>query len=320
MLRLRLRSFSSRAYTVVLLVCSCFLSPDSTHARGEDASGNPQEGIASGGDRRKKIAVIGAGISGTFVTKYLAEYDEKCLIDSIVLFDPRNDESGLQGGRVRSLRRDDGSVVELGASIIYSGNILAKEVVDADPNLVDVPPHSSGLHKDGSDTTADKLNMAKGFGIWDGKEFTLLTSTTADFLMKFKYLYRYNFDLIRLSRAVSKAANSFSLIYKLLDSNKPSTYFSSADEIWNVCGLLDASRMSFDNLLDSLGVAQNIAYWRSFLPWQRSLRKELVIGANLSNYNQNNAELNGKSFQAVVNLGVTSYLCFLTYAGVDLLL
>ena len=89
----------------------------------------------------QKIAVIGGGISGTFTSKYLVDFDrEKCRLDSITIFDPHpigqatplqeqpNEE--WQGSRVAALELEDGKVVELGASVFHEENHLIKEICD----------------------------------------------------------------------------------------------------------------------------------------------------------------------------------------------
>ena len=112
-----------------------------------------------------KIAIIGGGISGTFSAKYLAEYDvnhrstpgdtRDCLLDEIDVYDvspppfadthaEKISEDGVQmqsssadprptnyqGSRVSSITLQDGSVVELGASIIYEGNRLVIDMMN----------------------------------------------------------------------------------------------------------------------------------------------------------------------------------------------
>ena len=43
--------------------------------------------------QRKKIAIIGGGISGTFVTKYLIDYDVNCTtLDTITIFDAAHND------------------------------------------------------------------------------------------------------------------------------------------------------------------------------------------------------------------------------------
>ena len=59
-------------------------------------------------------------------------------------------------------------------------------------------------------------------------------------------------------------------------------------------GLFEAAQYSFENWLTSIGVSRRINILRRLLPIKQGLlRAELVTGANLSNYNQDNTELNG---------------------------
>ena len=76
-----------------------------------------------------KIGVIGGGISGTFVSKYLVDLIDDCNeLEELTLFDPielgkiatKNDISdpSWQGSRVGTYQLEDGRIVELGASIL----------------------------------------------------------------------------------------------------------------------------------------------------------------------------------------------------------
>ena len=82
--------------------------------------------------------MIGGGISGTFVTKYLTDYDPQCTLESLTIFEPypvtdtikkgssssnnnntlEEEELETQGSRVSTLELEDGTLVELGASIL----------------------------------------------------------------------------------------------------------------------------------------------------------------------------------------------------------
>ena len=131
--------------------------------------------------RKKKIAIIGGGIGGTFAAKYLSDYDTNCSLDSITIYEPfsildaeRGDITDTststststttadstsvdvipvpmgegvtqqqQGPRVSSVTLKDGTTVELGASIIFNENKLALEMLENDDMLEKVEPLSS---------------------------------------------------------------------------------------------------------------------------------------------------------------------------------
>lgn len=254
------------------------------------------EETADGETKSRRIAVIGGGISGTFVSKYLVDYDTSCLIDSLTLFDPTflshtDDAMGssssikldgdnpctLQGGRVATKILDDGTVVELGASIIYSGNKLVSDMVDADPDLTRTYPEP------------------KAFGVWDGEDFAINSNNKTQRSLSIRLAYRYNFDIFRMKQAVERAIEAFDQIYGLLE-NPSSFYPSTADEIWDAVGLLSLVRMNFDKYLDTIDLSKEnfVAKFLGNFGFG-VLRKELITSANLSNYNQKNSQLNGLS-------------------------
>mmetsp|Transcript_4175 Transcript_4175/g.6181 ORF Transcript_4175/g.6181 Transcript_4175/m.6181 type:complete len:565 (-) Transcript_4175:1695-3389(-) len=246
-------------------------------------------------EKKGRIAVIGGGIGGTFVSKYLVDYDTTCQIDSLTLFDPTfqpNDsddkrsssskqsdgnQSTLQGGRVATKILDDGTVIELGASIIYSGNKLVSSMIDADASLSRISPEY------------------KGFGVWDGKDYRINSEMKTARSLGLRMAYRYSTDIFRMNSAVGRAIKSFDQIYVLLESQ--SSFFpSSADEIWDAVGLLSVARINFDKYLDSIGVSKD-NWWTPVYQdlGMGVLRTELIASANLSNYNQKNSNLNGLS-------------------------
>lgn len=271
-----------------------------------------QEGTGSDDRKNKRIAIIGGGIAGTFTARYLAEYDAKssCSLDSITIFDPspisvdkgknlgvgtssavETDDPNWQGGRVASLTLPDGTVVEIGASIFFSGNKLIMDLIESDSRLIRTSPFSAGKVKDEQEKGKP---MPTGFGVYDGEgRWPLLFSNLSSLLRKAKLLYRYNIDLLRLNSATDRALQSFNLIYSLLDSDHPETFFRSPDEMWDAVGLLKPLRLSFDEFLDDIGVSREVQWWRTMMPFQGSLRKELVTAASICNYNQGPSRLNG---------------------------
>lgn len=243
----------------------------------------------------KRIAIIGGGISGTFAAKYLADYDINCTLESITIFDPmpigeitRVDQEGnidWQGSRVASLVLKDGTVVELGASVAISDFRLLVQMLEGDPTLKMGKAHTPGYEDN---------KRKDGIGIYDGDgSWPLLTSNTPSFLSKLKMLFRYNVDLWTMSRAAKTTVIGLARIHQWLDSNYPSTFFESPDEMWNASGLLRPAHMSFDDFLDAIGLPEELPWWRSYLPFQGSLRAELLMAINLCNYNQANSQVNG---------------------------
>ena len=207
--------------------------------------------------RKKKIAIIGGGIGGSFTANYLALSDTaSCILESISVFAPfpimdgtssKEDFStrstGIQGSRVQSLRLNDENktVVELGASIIYGGNRLVKEMVENDPHHLTI-----------AKPLTDKEDG--GLSIWNGQGWQMKLTHQSPPLRVISILYRYNMDLIKISKAVDTALQEFELIYKYLDASKDTQLLNTPDEVWEHCGglLRNASKISFDQVCISL--------------------------------------------------------------------
>ena len=296
-----------------------------------------------------RIAVIGGGISGTFVTKYVSEYDvlekaakDKCQVDEIVVYDISPPPSGFdddsqqsqsdnnvkvlqsssdprpenwQGSRVSSVSISD-SIIELGASIIYSGNQLVVEMMNADPdNLARDEPMGTG-HQ--SDSTAGGKRAPHGIGVYHGnKEWLLKTNTFANypsFLQKIleplTLLWRYNLDYFRLQHAVKRAVHAFDIVYDLLsDTKNELTFFESPMHLWEAIGLRSAASVTFHELCDGLGLYRDPSLetsqtsgletnnswwnWRAWLPGMGCMRSELVTAMTINTYNADLNEMNG---------------------------
>mmetsp|Transcript_12999 Transcript_12999/g.28112 ORF Transcript_12999/g.28112 Transcript_12999/m.28112 type:complete len:607 (-) Transcript_12999:27-1847(-) len=265
------------------------------------------------GTRPRRIAIIGGGISGSFCAKYLVDYDERCLLDAVDIYEPSSmnmsaalkpgvpvtDAAGSatrqtwQGSRVSSITLSDGTIVELGASIIYDGNKLAVQMLEGDSTLSAGRPFYPGKEKAKSE---EGRPIKSGFGIYNGNgEWLLNTAPMWSLARKVALLWRYNVDLFRISQAASSAITSFELIYELLESNQPATFLDSPDEIWESVGLKKLSLVTFDEFLDAIGVCREVEGWRSYIPYQGCIRTELLSAASINNYNQATNQMNGLS-------------------------
>ena len=246
----------------------------------------------------QRIAVIGGGISGTFVSKYLAEYDKDCALKEIVIFDPmplgepttKISEPEWQGSRVASVRMEDGSVVEIGASVFYSGFYLIMGMINGDSTL----QIGSALN-----TGSQELdpNLRTGMGVYNGSgEWRFLTANAPKWWALVKMAWRYNIDLYRVFGAVNKVEFAFEIMNQLMHSEHETTFFENAADLWDSVGLLKAAHNSFDDFLDALGVCksyQDLSWWRKLLPDQGCLREELLAVVTLCNYNQGPGDVNG---------------------------
>jgi len=251
----------------------------------------------------KKIAVIGGGISGTFATKYLTDYDPQCTLESLTIFEPYpvNDTikastfsaaaAAAQGSRVSTLELEDGTLVELGASVLYKGFFLVSDMIRNDGRLQIAPPFYSGKDDDG--------NLRSGMGIYTGNgAWALLTTVVPAALKGMQMLFRYSWDLVAVKKICTQAQEEFAMVPPMLESTNPETFFDSPEDIWQAVKLSKAVHSSFDQLLDVIGVSKERSWWRQYLPYQGSLRQELLTAINLVNYNQDNKQVNG-----IVGLG-----------------
>ena len=112
------------------------------------------------------MAVIGAGVAGSFVAKFLDEAPASFAVDVF-------EAEGSPGGRVRS---DPELGVELGASIAYGGN----QYVASYSSLL-------GLEK----VKPSEDNPAGTFGIWGGGHWKFKQASGPSYLPSFvKGLYK----------------------------------------------------------------------------------------------------------------------------------
>lgn len=327
-----IRLFKTMKLRCVLLHLLCLLS--CYHA---------ESSISTDGDKGFRIAIVGGGISGTFAAKYLTEYDvsskrDNCSIDEIVVFDispQATDQTSKdevvasssdprpqhwQGSRVASLTLADGSVIELGASIIYSGNQLVVDMMSGDPDLVKGKPMGLGQKATNDKGMSFDLKsdnkQPSGFGIYHGNQewllkpglFSSYPSMLQSVLKPLYFLWRYNFDYYKLQRAVKQAVHAFDIVYALLnDTEKEVTYFTNPMEMWSAIGLKSLAGISFHEFLDELGLHRDKSLemsssvgdrkswwnWRSWLPGMGCLRSELVTAMTINTYNQDLSEMNG---------------------------
>lgn len=236
----------------------------------------------------KKIAVIGAGISGSFVSHYLSEYDSHCQATGIDVFD----DSSRQGSRVSSYKLPDGRSVELGASILHRKFHLLIDFIhksaEKGANLTIAKP---------MDTGRNETNLRDGLGIWD-HDGSWAFRESSEFSTSLRMAWRYSWDLFKIQRACKHALTKFDELAPMLLSNYPETFFASPEEIWARFKLDKAVHSSFDSLLDKLWISNSSKWW---LPGSGSLRRELLEAVNLNNYNQNNSQMN-----ALTGLGTFS--------------
>lgn len=251
-----------------------------------------QEAKSTSKEEQIKIAIIGGGVSGNFAAKYLSDYDTKCLFD-ITIFEAPPDNVNDQGSRVASSILKDGTIVELGASIIYDGNKLVNEMISGDENLEKDTPHSPGRELSNEEKSQLRKGMALFQGLEQEKKWAFNTANMASDEIISLFKYRYNIDLYKVRKATNQALESFNLIYDLLDSNHEATFFDSPNDIWRAVGLSHAASVSYDDYLDYLGVSRHVSWWKRIFGEQGILRSELHTAMNICNNNQLNSQMTG---------------------------
>jgi len=271
-----------------------------------------------------RIAVIGGGISGSFVTKYLSDYDGDCSLD-ITVFDPPP-SSDNQGSRVASHTLEDGTVVETGGSIIFGDNRLVNDMIDGSIGMTDEEGNDISLHKtlphtDGIDS--DDPEIRNGLGVFDGTSFPLLLSNMDDDKKSTTMMWRYNLDLFLTHRATQGALESFHAIYEYLENDDDeSCFFDSPNDIWEALGLSHAASVSFEKFLEGIGVVSYMTWWKYLKsivvkPWivgeQGAVQSELYEAINICNNNQINSEMTGLA--ALVNAAASTGELFAIEGG-----
>ena len=235
-------------------------------------------------NKKKKIAIIGGGISGTFLTKYLVDYDSNCTtFDTITIFEPNlvtgtirkdhQNKSNHQSSRIASYEMEidiDTSaagtkknnesatsvqkiVIELGASILHKGFHLVMQMIHNDPNLRMGLPYTTG-NEDIDHQILDPSSMGiyNGNGSWP---ILFTSSTIPQHLRKYYLLLRYHWDLITVSKLCQQVNKRYNIIPHLLDVSND-YFMDSPREIWTKALLYDTFvTKSFDSYLDTQGVS-----------------------------------------------------------------
>lgn len=243
----------------------------------------------------ERIAVIGGGISGTFLTKYLIDYDEDCSLEELTIFDPlplgqmltkeSPNDPNWQGNRVGTYQLDDGRIVELGASIMTDSFSFILEMVHAG-NLTVGRPFSTGV--------PDK-KLGTGMVISNGNGDNVLnTANMTSFETKLALMLRYNVDLWKVSRAITNSIDRFHGLQEHLREDER-FFYNSPKEMWEAVNLQELVNMSLARFCDRIGVPNHVPWWRYYLYGQGSLREELLSSVNLVNYNQDASQINALS-------------------------
>lgn len=251
--------------------------------------------------QRNSVAIVGGSISGTFSARYLADYDTDCSL-SIVLFEPTESLASLttiseeasqtsyQTSRVASIQiptREDGGtdIVEAGASVFYSTSYLVQEMIHNDADL-----------------QLQVVNRTTNMGVYEGNgKWPLLMTNPPDITggrisqmtwRKLLLVGRYSWELVGVIRQCQIVLNGLARIPLLLQSLEEDSFFDSPLSLWEASGLAQIVSMPWEAFLARHGVGKTVSWLRSLLPYQGSLRNELLTALSLAFYNQDNSQLN----------------------------
>eukprot|EP01084_Bolivina_argentea_P285442 489501_1 len=200
------------------------------------------------------IAVIGAGVGGSSFSYYIRELLPHGT--NITVYEAAKEV----GGRVNSFSfADSNSVddnrhhpksyeIEQGASIIYTGNMLAQEAVRKFQLKTFNAPSQS-------------------VGFWNGQT---LVATKDGFFKLLKTIWRWG--PIRMFHTWRKVYKTLEMFMSVYDNFEKGETYTTGDELWGALGLLELTKM---NISQALG-------------GDSSLVDEFVAGINGANYNQGN--------------------------------
>jgi len=213
----------------------------------------------------QRVAIVGAGIGGAASAYYMREVlGERA---SVVIIE----KSLRVGGRVENVIYTNAtgatSPLEIGASILYSGN---RNLMTAIGNL---KLHAGPPIFDIDDGTT---------GIWDG-HCLLFQSSPWNFVTAFRVLWRYGWGVFKLRRIVTTILSNFMKIYALQNgtvsgSRSGGLAFETPEALWEALGLFDLTQISLRDYLAAQGVGAP----------NSKLITEFVGSIQRVNYNANN--------------------------------
>ena len=361
---------SSSSSSSLLLLLQSVIPVVSAHPNTNSHTDDIYQSYHHKTTKPKSIAIIGGGISGTFLTKYLVDYDWNCtILDTITIFEPnpvvgpmRKDETKHstktmhpqhpqhQSSRIATYEMEinipidtdtdtntdtntDATTttatasnnttkitIEIGASILYRGFHHVMEMIQQDPQQtlqIGVPYTTGNTYIDQQIQDPTSMGMYHGDGIW---KLLLVTSLLPKYWWNYYLVLRYSWDLVTVSNICQSIQQQYNRLPYLF--NQTHDYFmDSPRDIWESLQLYDPYiTTSFDFYLDTRGISPysttgtstsstttttNIvstiyrtirntitSLWFYLLPFQGSIRSELLTSINLANYNQNNTHIN----------------------------
>ncbi|KAF2630042.1 Prenylcysteine oxidase [Macroventuria anomochaeta] len=211
----------------------------------------------------KRVAIIGAGAGGSSAAYHLAQYAASSSTPTnITVFE----RSSYIGGRTTTVDAwsDPAVPIELGGSIFVDVNhILVNATRDFNLSIAS-----------SEDSLATRLELPD-LGIWDGKQFVLVTSEEDGWWDKARLLWRYGLAPLKTNRLMKSAVGRFLGMYE-----EPVFPWSSLGEALEGQGLLEITGVTGEQYLTANGIGNAFA-------------SEVIQASTRVNYASNLAYIHG---------------------------
>lgn len=208
--------------------------------------------------RAVKVAIVGGGIGAASTALHLRELIPDDL--DIDVFE----QSDRVGGRAFSLDID-GHTIEMGASIFHEDNVLVTKMAKLS-NLTPNAPQGSSQTASGDDL----------FALFDGTSLIFRQSPWR-IITLIKLLWRYGLQPWYYKTTASNFLHQFQKIYALQNNG---TCFNRPHELLKKLNFFWLTQMSF------------VQYIHDYLHSYSNFASEFVSAASITNFNQQNLQLN----------------------------
>jgi len=204
------------------------------------------------------VAVIGAGVGGSFAAKFLREVLGSTV--NITVY-----EKFKAGGRVAQFSYG-GKTYELGASIIYEGN---RYVVNATERL--------GVLRQKVDKELGIYNNL--FSLWNGEQFAFVESSSY-LKTLLRSWWRWGMYPMAFKRIPQEFVRSFNRIYEIQEEGRA---FDNPEDMLKDIGCFEATQMKYSEFVcENLGNSSTATLFQS----------EFLEAINRVNYGQTNQDMN----------------------------
>ncbi|CAN9305555.1 unnamed protein product [Alternaria alternata] len=209
----------------------------------------------------RQVAIIGAGAGGSSAAYHLAQYAAEAGIPTNITVFERND---YIGGRTTTVNpwNDPTISVELGGSIFVQSNRIMVKAME-----------EFNLSAAGHDLAA-QMDMPD-LGIWNGREFVIVTKAGDTWWDKAKLLWRYGAAPLWTNRLMKSAVGRFFQMY-----DEPVFPWKSLGDAVERVGLLEATGVTGEQYLKANGIGE-------------AFSKEIIQASTRVNYASNLPYIHG---------------------------